>query len=315
MKKYMKKLAALFAISFCFVGFTGGCTNNSSNTNNESITSKNTETIVLGSEQELENAPFQVTILNTEKGAADAILIKIQDKYVLMDTGLSDTGKKLKKLVESYGTDTIDYVILSHLDKDHIGGVDKIINKFNVNNIIQPNYMEDSKQYGQYIKAAQEKNISIENLTSNKQIEINGAKINIYPPEKSKYAKSNDYSLIVEIEYGNYNYLFTGDAEEQRLQEFLKTSDKQYTFVKIPHHGRFNVMTPNFLESTSPKFAAITSSDNEPAEYEVLSLLKDVDAETLIATDGNIVIKSDGEKINMWQNALNTDSAQSDDEN
>lgn len=301
MKKGIKKLIAVFAISLSFAGFISGCSNNSSESSNSSITSKNTQDIILGSKEELENAPFQITVLNTKKGASDAILIKIEDKYVIIDTGLSDASKKLKKLIEGYGTDTIDYVILSHLDKDHIGGVDKIIDKFNVNNIIQPNYMEDSKQYGQYIKAAQEKNISIENLTSNKQIEINGAKINIYPPEKSKYTKSNDYSLIVEIEYGNYNYLFAGDAEEQRLQEFLKTSDKQYTFVKIPHHGRFNIMTPKFLESTSPEFAAITSSDKEPADNEVLSLLKDINAETLIADTGNIVIKSNGTKINMWQ--------------
>ncbi len=94
-------------------------------------------------------------------------------------------------------------------------------------------------------------------------IVINSAEINIQPASKSKYESSNDYSIITNISYGAHKFLFAGDAEEERLSEFINGNTLKYDFVKIPHHGRYDKLTEAFLESISPQCAVITCSEKK----------------------------------------------------
>ena len=247
----------------------------------------------------LNEAPFEVTFMDV--GKADCILIKIEDKTIMIDTGLNKTKDDVVSQLQDKGIDELDYLILTHMDKDHIGGADAVLDNFKVDNLIQADYIKDSKQYTQYVEAVEKNNIKTVSLHENINVQINNAEINIYAPVQSTYSKSNDYSIIVGITYGRYSFLFAGDAEEERLAEFININDKKYNVVKIPHHGRINVLSEEFIKSISPSYSIITCSEEDKPDEEMIDLLNKYKIKTFLTIDGEVIIKTDGNSITILQ--------------
>ena len=85
----------------------------------------------------------------------------------MIDTGLDENGETITDFLKKENIDTIDYLIISHLDKDHIGGADIILDEgIEVQNVIQPNYSRDTKQHKEYVKALEKHDIKPTLLTS-----------------------------------------------------------------------------------------------------------------------------------------------------
>lgn len=247
--------------------------------------------------QELADPPVDITVMNM--GKADCILIQLQDKAIMIDTGLNKSGKEIVSRLQENNIDTLQYLILTHMDKDHIGGADTVIDNIKINNLIQADYIKESKQYNQYEESIKENNIIPVLLHEKISTEINGAEINIYPAQKNYYEQSNDYSIIVDLKYGEYNFLFAGDAEDERVKEFFNDNPTKYTFVKMPHHGRYDSMSEKFIESVSPRYAAITCSNEEKPDNEIINILKKNNVKTYLTSDGDIEIKTDGKSISF----------------
>ncbi|UUC43172.1 MBL fold metallo-hydrolase [Clostridioides difficile] len=245
------------------------------------------------------NTEFKTTILNT--GKSDCILVEIGDKVIMIDSGEDKNGKQIVDRLKEKGINTLDYLILTHLDKDHIGGVDSVLSSVKVKNIIQANYKKDSKQYDEYIDSLKKADIEPVLLKENMNIVINSAEINIQSALKSKYESSNDYSIITSISYGAHKFLFAGDAEEKRLSEFINGNTLKYDFVKIPHHGRYDKLTEALLESISPKYAVITCSEKKEPDEEILKILEKLNIKTFLTSNGEVVINSDGKTLNVNQ--------------
>ncbi|MCV2287628.1 MBL fold metallo-hydrolase [Clostridioides difficile] len=252
-----------------------------------------------GIQSSTKNTAFKTTILNT--GKSDCILVEIGNKVIMIDTGEDKNGKQIVDRLKEKGINTLDYLILTHLDKDHIGGVDSVLSSVKVKNIIQANYKKDSKQYDEYIDSLKKADIEPVLLKDNMNIVINSAEINIQPASKSKCESSNDYSIITNISYGAHKFLFAGDAEEERLSEFINGNTLKYDFVKMPHHGRYDKLTETFLESTSPQYAVITYSEKKEPEEGVLKILERLNIKTFLTSNGEVAINSDGKTLSVNQ--------------
>ncbi|HFL2422702.1 TPA: ComEC/Rec2 family competence protein [Clostridioides difficile] len=252
-----------------------------------------------GIQSNTKNTAFKTTILST--GKSDCILVEIGNKVIMIDTGEDKNGKQIVDRLKEKGINTLDYLILTHLDKDHIGGVDSVLSSVKVKNIIQANYKKDSKQYDEYIDSLKKADIEPVLLKDNMNIVINSAEINIHPASKSKYESSNDYSIITNISYGAHKFLFAGDAEEERLSEFINGNTLKYDFVKMPHHGRYDKLTEIFLESISPQYAVITCSEKKEPEEGVLKILEKLNIKTFLTSNGEVVINSDGKTLSVNQ--------------
>ena len=243
--------------------------------------------------------PFEIDILST--GKSDFILIEIGEKFIIIDSGFYENSTKIEEFLNFKGVEEIDYLILTHNDKDHIGGAPIILDNFKVNNLIQADYEKSTVQYKNYIEAVERNNMHPILLHSNIVTNINGAKITIYPALNESYDKSNDYSIIVGIDYGNYSFLFAADAEDERMKEFIKENNRTYTFLKMAHHGIYNDEVGSFLESVSPSYAAITCSYFMYPSRKLISLLDKYKIKTFYTSSGDISIKSDGENIYFIQ--------------
>ena len=255
------------------------------------------------SSQETVPSPLSITIPDT--GKSDCILLKWADAAVLIDTGAKKNEETILAMLEEQQVERLDLLILSHLDKDHVGCADKILESIPVERILQPDYQRNSKQEEEYLDAAQKADITPERLTDPVTLTIGGCDIQIVPGKEAVYEQSNDYSLIVTVICGTQRFLFAGDAEKIRLSEFLSDSDasEPYALVKMPHHGGYEDNLPLFLAAVDPRYAVITCSEKDPADSRTLSLLEGLGIETLQTVNGTVRIQTDGTTTQAIQDA------------
>ena len=97
------------------------------------------------------------------------------------------------------------------------------------------------------------------------------------------------------------SFIFMGDAQKERLNDFIFDNTKTYDFVKIPYHGNYQKKLYDLLDNIEPKYAVITSSDKEPEKEEMLEILKDKDISYYLTREGAVDIATDGKEINITQ--------------
>lgn len=231
-------------------------------------------------------------------GKADSMLLMSGGKTILVDTGEDKHAKKIVTYLEKHNIEKIDYLILTHFDKDHVGGADTIINSVDVQQIITPKYKRSSIQYLEYRYAITANHIAPKALTQIYSFTAGTAEFTVYPPQKSKYKEENDYSLVVSVQHGNNSFLLTADAEEERMNEIMKHSVVKHTFLKVPHHGKFEDNTLEFYEKVNPLFAVITSARKAS---KAVKALEELGTKVFVTRNGTVYVKSDGTSISMQQ--------------
>lgn len=243
---------------------------------------------------------MKIDILNI--GKADCTIIRSKDKTVIIDTGEKNDKDDLLDYLDENDIDTIDYLILTHFDKDHIGGAAKLIKNKEIKKVIEPDYSKESKEYTNLIEALDEKDIKPKVLTKNMSFELDDANFTIYPPLKSDYGEdaSNEFSLVVSITHGNNKFLFAGDAQNDRLNELSsQIDDLNSTFLKVPHHGRLDENSNKFFKKVKPKYAVITCSDKNPPDDEVVKYLENIGTKVYLTSKGQVTCSSDGIELNI----------------
>lgn len=243
---------------------------------------------------------FSVSILKI--GKADAIILKTKNHTALIDCGESDDGAEVVKYLSKSGTDRIDYLFITHFDKDHVGGAAEILGSFEIGEIITPDYEGSANEYHAYVNALNENNFTATALTENMTFSLDDVTFNVYPPLKSSYDEGdNDFSLVISVTHGDNTFLFTGDAEKDRLAELASQLDLEHTFLKMPHHGNYNKGTKTFVQSVRPKYTVITCSDKNPPDEETISVLNGIGSEIYETRNGDITAISDGSTIKISQ--------------
>ena len=231
---------------------------------------------------------FVVDILDI--GKADCIIIQDNGSVVVIDTGEDENYQIISNFLNSQNIKVIDYLIITHYDKDHVGGAAKIINEYEVINVIQPNYKKDSKHVDNYNYALNDNNIEPLTLTNELKLSLPTYQL-ILQPSKIVYEDDNNNSIIAIVQHDDRNLLFMGDAQSERISEFLVDNMMTFEFAKMPHHGNYNEMTEELLKQTKVKKVAITCSKKNPADRKTIELLNSYNIDTYQSVNGNIIIK------------------------
>ena len=243
---------------------------------------------------------FKITFFNV--GKADAILIQDKNTNIIIDTGTEESSDYFLEGLKKLNIKTIDYLILSHFDQDHVGGASKLLTSYDVKQIYQTYFVKTSKEIAAYQNALKEKNITPLLVKENLSFTVNDTTYTIYPPLLTSYdnSPSNNSSLCVRAVYKNTSYLFPGDAEKQRIKE-LNNLGLKSDLLKLPHHGGAEDNSYKFIRKILPKYAIITDTENEPADEIVLSCLDEINASVYHTYKGDIHVESDGESIYITQ--------------
>ena len=240
-----------------------------------------------------------VTVFKT--GKSDSVLIQSDDKAMLIDTATSDNAQKVISELEKYGVTELEYLVITHLDRDHVGGASQILSALKVNRVFQSRNVTDSDEYADFSAECQRLGLKPEKPSHVKRLAIGNCALTLMPSKLAYYSDDNDYSLMARIECGETSFLFAGDAEDVRLAEYLESNGGHADFLKIPHHGRECEKSGQFLSAVNPEYAVITCSKKNPPDKAVCDMLDSLNCKTFLTSDGTVFAVSDGKSINVIQ--------------
>lgn len=241
----------------------------------------------------------ELTVDFLDVGKADAIVICTEHSTVIIDCGEKGDGKDVLALLEEKGISSVDYLIITHYDKDHVGGASKVIKNVNVKNVLAPDYEESSEEVEKYEKALADNDIEPQLLTGNISFTLDNAEFTVYAPEKDYYGEDNDndFSLVTSLRYYDTSFLFTGDAMEQRLDEIMDIGS--FDLLKVPYHGRKLDNLDAFLEAVAPDAAVVCTSESEYSSKTQKLLSGRKIPAYATCTNGDITAVSDGKGIRI----------------
>ncbi|MCH5211057.1 MAG: MBL fold metallo-hydrolase [Oscillospiraceae bacterium] len=243
---------------------------------------------------------FKFSVLKI--GQADAIIMQTENHCVIIDCGEKDDGKEVKKYLADNGIENVDYLFITHFDKDHVGGAAKVINSVNIGEVVTPDYEGTNDEYQSYLDALEEHSLTPVLLDENMTFTLDDVLFEVYPPQEKSYAEDdNDFSLVISVTHGENRFLFTGDAEKTRLKEIMRQVKGEYDFLKVPHHGRYNKYSSVFFKAVTPAYSVITDSEKNPAESETAAALESTGSSVYYTRNGTVHVQSDGKQITVTQ--------------
>ena len=220
----------------------------------------------------------------------------------MIDCGEKNDGADIARYLEKRGIDHLDRLIITHFDKDHIGGIRAVGKAFEVGKIYLPGYTGADKQYRMAMNAVDDLGVPTQLVTGEQVLKLGDANLTILPSRLTYIPNAdggegndNDLSLVTELVYKNDSYLFAGDLEKEGIEAYLKGERGRFDVLKMPHHGEKSGNTDDFLADVQPQIAIVTDSVNDPADKKTLKLLKNCGADTYCTSAcGTVVVESVG---------------------
>lgn len=243
-------------------------------------------------------------------GQGDAILLKTpQGKFVLIDGGGSsfyDVGKNtLLPYLHRRGIRTLALAVNTHPDVDHLQGLLTLAANMPVKAFGLPADLAGSPDYNALGNITQSRWIPVLPLAAGQEIRLEkGLMIKVLQPAGHQYAKmnNNNQSVVLQVSYGSFSALLTGDIETEAMQSLLADRRLATTvIVKVPHHGSKGSMVKEFYRQVQPRLAVISVGRNNLYGHPwpgTLTMLQEEHIQTL-RTDqaGAVIVRSDGQKI------------------
>lgn len=269
-----------------------------------------------------------ITFLDVGQG--DCIILELPDgKNMIIDSGKTSNSNKnaISSFTAERGITTFDYLLLTHQDADHVGNMDWVIDTYEVKYIFRPNIKTtnskledvenlpedfntgnscDSNIYAQFMLSAYNEGCPVEIFYKDSDFtntilymeETYTYSFDFLTPTADnasdiKYSNANDYSPIVLFKYCETSIMFTGDAEEKNLGEYVLTYGNTYNvdILKVGHHGSENATTSAFVEAIDPEYAIIQCGAGNSYGHphaEALNRLSGYDSNMIIyRTDNN----------------------------
>ncbi len=246
-------------------------------------------------------------------GQGDSTFIKTpNNKTILIDCGDNYNGDEIVDYIKGLGHDSIDVLITTHPDADHIGGCDFVMQNLSVSYVFDNSQTKDTRSYRDYFALANENNYQV--LKSDSELEIDpeiDIDLFVIYDEIGFHEDLNENSIIVMLQYQDTSFLFTGDCGHDCEKQISLTENLDVDILKVGHHGSRHSTSTFFLHETTPGLAVISSDGGKKYGHphaETLENLNNFNISILGTYDqGNIKINSDGSNyLIINQNDLNT---------
>ena len=232
------------------------------------------------------------------------LIITPYNKVILIDGGGSsktdyDVGKNvLVPYLLDRRINKIDYMMVSHFDNDHCGGLMYVLETLKVKNILISKQANISKEYKEFIQLAKEKKINIIVVKQGDVIAIEkDVKLNVlYPPYQLNFDDLNNNSIVAKLVYKKFSMLFTGDIEKEAENKLIEKYSKDIlksTVLKVGHHGSNTSSTEDFIKLVNPKIALIGVGKDNNFGHPNADVLSRLESAKIYRTDlcGEISIR------------------------
>ncbi|MEK4759724.1 ComEC/Rec2 family competence protein [Viridibacillus sp. FSL E2-0187] len=243
-------------------------------------------------------------------GQCDSILIQSKNENVLIDAGNKGAGDEVVAYLQKNNVKTLDAVVSTHPDADHVGGLAEVIDSIKVKKVYAPKVSHTTIAYKNFLTAVKNQGLKITPAKTGVEIPTKEENLSLkFIAPVTTYSQSdlNDWSAVLLLQNGNNKFLFTGDAEFPAEDDMLASNlIPQVDVLKVSHHGAEEATSEAFLAKAKPTYAAISVSATNGYGHPTtitLNRLKEVGAK-VYRTDkqGNIVFTSNGSEISVKDN-------------
>ena len=251
-------------------------------------------------------------------GQGDAIFIETPKRNQILIDGGPDS-KILEKLGKEmpFWDRSIDLVILTHPERDHLAGLIDVLKSYKVENIIWNGIKREIPEAKEWENLIEKEKARVFIANSGQKVLLPEGVIEILFPfenlEGERLENSNDTSIVAKLVFGKNNFLFTGDISKRAEEDLSQKLNLTSNVLKVAHHGSKTSTSGEFLEKVLPKLAVISVGKKEDSNpdcdnkernpyghpnCEVLERLKNFGIKILRTDiDSDIKIISDGERI------------------
>ncbi len=248
------------------------------------------------------SAAAQTRIHVLDVGQGLSVLVESQGHYMLYDGGDRDKSSYVVSYLKQEDISSLDYVIASHYDSDHLNGVVGALNVFPVDQVLSPDYTTDTRVYNSFCSLIETKQIPQKQPAVGTSYVLGDAVFQILSPSGTDYSDVNNYSVAIRITDGDKSFLITGDAEAVSEAEMCRTGLELESDVYIVgHHGSGSSSTWELLQNVTPEYAIVscgTGNSYGHPHIETMEKLQAMDIR-LFRTDkqGTVVASTDGISI------------------
>lgn len=235
-------------------------------------------------------------------GQADAALIDIGETEILIDAGNNGDGQTVVNYIKPYVDGSLDCIVATHPDADHIGGMDTVLAAYDVAIAIDAGITSSSATFNDYQSALLAEGCDYyEDDTKTFTLGYEGATIDIIETGDG-WDDTNDCSVVVQLNYGDTSVLFTGDmgsdVEADNLNQF-----EDIDVLKVGHHGSKYSSSASFLNKVKPEYAIVSAAKGNSYSHphtETLQRLFAVGAKVLgTHKSGTIMLSTNGKAYNL----------------
>lgn len=254
----------------------------------------------------LASRPRYLTVVVCDVGQGDAILIRTPaGQDVLIDGGRTDGSVLacLGRYLPPWDR-TIELVVLSHGDADHVGGLPQVAARYRIGRAVSNGVPSQSQVYAAWLEALQRQGVAQEVAAAGDWIDLGPARAEvIWPGAGADRTNTNESSVVLRLAYGSSTALLTGDIGAEAELAILATgADVSAQLLKVAHHGSRYSSDPAFHAAVQPTLAAVSvgtgNSYGHPGQ-EALDRLSAAGALVYRTDqDGDLVFRGDGRS---WQ--------------
>ena len=237
-------------------------------------------------------------------GQGDAAMFIWDDGAILIDAGTNSSQEKLVEYINRLGIDKIDCAVFSHPHEDHIGGADSVLEAFVVESVIMPDLMADSVTYTSMMECVVEEGCPVYEAVAGDVYTFGDVTLTVLSPAQ-EFGDFNLDSAVVMIEYGEVNFLFMADCEEEAELAALEAMGEgafECDVLKVGHHGSHTSTSDALLAAATPDIAVIScGEDNEYGHphRETLQKLYERGIDVYRTDEeGTVIIYTDG--VTFW---------------
>lgn len=248
---------------------------------------------------------FEVSFFDVGQG--DSVFIQTPGRQqILIDGGPDDTV--LKKLNEEmpFWDRSIDLLILTHPESDHISGLLEVLDHYQVKYVMWNGIDGDTARYHKWKQALEEEGCAQIIAQRGQLIELAGGNFKVLYPFRNLwgeyYKRSNDVSVVTKLQFGENDFLFSGDISKKIERLLVKRSNLRSEILKVAHHGSKTSSSEEFLRKVDPRLGVITVGENDfgHPHFETLSALEKYDIKVLRTDrDGDVKILSDQDQYKV----------------
>ncbi|MCO5177730.1 MAG: MBL fold metallo-hydrolase [Thermomicrobiales bacterium] len=262
----------------------------------------------------IERGKLTFALLDVGQGLSAAVVTPSGHAMVI-DGGRSGerVRQELLPFLRAHDVETLDYVVMTHPDQDHVGGLPALLEAMTVSAWVDPVIPTSNQSYERALDLVVQKNIEAIRGRRGMQLDL-GPDVSVellWPEDPLTLSPGdqgdNNSSIVTKITYGDVSFLITGDAEapaERRMIELETDEDLHSTFLVVGHHGSASSSSAAFLDAVSPEVALIPVGLNNqyghPAD-EVIQRLRLRNIQIYRSDlDGRIEITTDGTTYDIW---------------